>query len=167
MTFIIGHTTVVGKRVGIAQRHNLASILPGTCWRWCRAIRDMFGHTTCGIQQLICTVALGQPRTFYIRILIGLALLALLHHRTAKSLFGHRQLSQFTFVRNHITVQLQVVALWITPHQPSLPIVINHHGWIDMIPAAILKQRFSKCILKRTCRTIAHSHTNGHTIRNL
>ena len=59
MTFIIGHTTVVGKRVGIAQRHNLASILPGTCWRWCSAIRDMFGHTTSGIQQLICTIALG------------------------------------------------------------------------------------------------------------
>ena len=167
MTFIIGHTTVVSKRVGITQRHNLASILPGTCWRRCRTIRDMLGHTTSSIQQLIGAVTFGNPRSLYVTIFIGFTLFAFLHHRTAKSLFGHGQLTHLTVVRYHVTVQLQIVALWITPHQPCLTIVINHHGWIDMIPTAVLKQWFSECIFKWPCWTIAHSHTYGHTIRNL
>ena len=33
VTFVVGHTTMVGKRVGITQRHNLASILPRACRR--------------------------------------------------------------------------------------------------------------------------------------
>ena len=33
MSFIIGHTGMVGKRVGFAQRHNLAGIFPWACWR--------------------------------------------------------------------------------------------------------------------------------------
>ena len=31
VTFIICNTTMVGKRLGVTQRHNLASILPRTC----------------------------------------------------------------------------------------------------------------------------------------
>ena len=134
VSFIVGHATVVSKRVGIAQRHNLAGILPWAQWRWSCAVRDMLRHAACCIQQLINTVALGEPWALYVRVLIFLSLLALLHHRTAEGLLGHGQPTQFTLVRNHVSVQLQIIYLWISPHQPSLSVVINHNCWVDMVP---------------------------------
>ena len=44
------------------------------------------------------------------------------------------QATYLTTICYHIAVELQVVALWITPHQPCLTIVVNHHGRIDMVP---------------------------------
>ena len=139
----VGHATVVGKRVGITQRHNLAGILPGAQRRWCRAVRYMLRHATCCVEQLIYAVALGEPWALYIRVFILFTLLAFLHHRTAESFLGHWQLAHFALVRYHVAVQLQVVHLWISPHQPSLSVVINHHCGVDMIPRTVLEQRLS------------------------
>ena len=156
---------MVGERTSIAQWHNLACIFPRTCGRGSGTVGDMFGHTTGSIEQLIYTITLGEPWTLYIRILILFSLLALTHDRTTKSLFGHIQTTQFTAIGNHIAIQLQVVALRVTPHQPCLTIIINHHRGVDMIPRAILEEGLTKGILERTCRTVAHSHTDGHTTR--
>ena len=49
VTVEVGNATVVGKRLGIAQRHNLAGILPRTCRRRCRTVRDMLRYATSGI----------------------------------------------------------------------------------------------------------------------
>ena len=48
--FIVCHTAMVGKRLRITQRHNLASILPRTSGRWSCTIRDMLRHSTGCIQ---------------------------------------------------------------------------------------------------------------------
>ena len=104
MSFIVCYSTVVSKRVSITQRHNLASILPRTKWRWSSTVRNMFRHTSSSIQQLISTITLGKPRTFYIAILIFLAFLALFHHRATESLFCHWQFTKFALVRNHVAI---------------------------------------------------------------
>ena len=94
----------------------------------------MLRHTTGSIEQLINTIALSEPGAFYIRVLILLPLLTLTHDRTAKSLFGHVQTTEFAAIGNHVAVQFQVVALRIAPHQPGLTVIINHHRGVDMIP---------------------------------
>ena len=90
VTIEVGYTTVVGKRLGLAQRHNLASISPRTCGRWGCAIRDVLRHTTSGIQQEIafsCWLLaislriLHQPRALRIAILVFLAPFTLVHSR--------------------------------------------------------------------------------------
>ena len=167
VTVEVGYTTVVGKRLGVAQRHNLTSILPRACRRRSRTVRDMLRYTTGSIKQLVCAITLGEPRTLCVRILILLTLFALAHNRATKGFLSHVETAQFTAIRYHVAVEFQVVALRITPHEPCLSVVVNHDGGIDMVPRAILEQRFTNSITERACRRIAHSHTNSHTLRNL
>ena len=96
-----------------------------------------------------------------------LALLALAHDGTAKGLLGHIELAQFATIGNHVAIQLQVVTLRITPHQPRLSVVINQYGGVDMVPRTILEQRLTYSITERTCRAVANGYANGHTVRNL
>ena len=97
-------------------------------------VRNVFRNTSGSIQQLIGTITLSQPRALHIRVLILLPFLSFAHDRATKSLFRHVQTTQLTTIGNHVAVEFQVVALRITPHQPCLTIVINHHCRIDMIP---------------------------------
>ena len=165
MSFIVGNTTMVGKRLRVAQRHDDSCIFPRAYRRRCRAVRDVFRHTTSSIQQLVHAFPLGQPRTFDIRVLILLALLTLAHHRTAKGFLGHVKLTQFAAIGNHVAVQLQVIALRITPHEPSLSVVVNQHGRVDMVPRAVLKQGLANGVAERSRRRVADSHTDGHSLR--
>ena len=65
VTFVVGHTTVVGKRLRIGQRHNLASILPRTRGVRCRTVADMLRNTTRSIQQVVFTsLAFQVPLAF-------------------------------------------------------------------------------------------------------
>ena len=53
MSVEVGNTTVVGKRLGFAQRHNLTGILPRTSRMGSRAIGYVLRHTAGSIEQLI------------------------------------------------------------------------------------------------------------------
>ena len=165
VSLVVGHTAMVGERIGIAQRHDNAGIGPGACRRWSRAVADVLRHTTCGIQQLVSTFTLRNPRAFGITIFILLAFLALTHHRTTEGLLGHIEATQLTAVGYHVAVQLQVIYLRIAPHEPCLSVVVDHDRRIDMIPRAVLEQGFADSIAERTRRRVADSHTNSHTVR--
>ena len=165
MSLVISHTRVVCKRVCIAQRHNLASIFPWACWRCSCTIRDMFGHTTSSINQLVSTIALSQPRAFHIAIFVFLSSLTIL--RSAKAFFSHIGQDNIAFVRNHVFVQLEEIELWVTPAKPCLTIFIDKCTWIDMVPRTIFVQWLTDSIAERACRRIAHGNTNCHTTRNL
>lgn len=70
VTFVVGNTTVVGKRLGIAEWHDFSRIFPRTGRRGCRTIGDMLRDTTGGIQQLVGAVPLGEPRSLHVAVLI-------------------------------------------------------------------------------------------------
>ncbi len=167
VSFVVGNATVVGERVGLAERHDLASILPRACRRRRRAVADVLRHSAGSIEQLVGAVALRQPRAFHVAVLVFLALLALAHHRASEGLLGHVQLSQLAAVGNHVAVELQVVTLRIAPHQPGLAVVVDEDCWVDVVPRAVLKQRLSDGILERPRRRVAHSHTDGHAAGEL
>ena len=112
----------------------------------------MLRHATGSIKQLVGAVTLGKPRPFGVTVLVFLVLLAFVHRRCAESLFRHVKHSQFTRVADHVAVQLQIINAWITPHQPGLAVVVNHHRGVYVIPAAILEQRLSDGITERADR---------------
>ena len=124
----------------------------------------MLWHTTSSIKQLVGAITLSQPRTLNIGVLVTLSLLTLVHHRTTKGFLCHVESAQFATIGNHVAIQLQIVALWITPHEPSLAIVINQYRWVNMVPTAIFEQRLSNSITEWACWRVAHSNTNSHTI---
>ena len=66
VSFIVGHTTMIRERTSLTERHDLACIGPRTCRRRCCTVGDMLRYATSGIEQLIGSVALCQPRTFHI-----------------------------------------------------------------------------------------------------
>ena len=66
VSLVIGDTAMVGERASITQRHNLSCISPRACRRRSRTVGDMLRHTTCGIEQLIDALALGNPRSFHV-----------------------------------------------------------------------------------------------------
>ena len=127
----------------------------------------MLWYTTSCIEQLVSTIALGKPRTFHVRIFIFLTFLSLAHDGTTKGFLCHVEKAQFTTIGNHVAIQLQIVTLWIAPHQPCLPIIINQYCWVNMIPTAILEQGLSDGIAERSCWCVTHCYTNSHTIGNL
>ena len=53
MSFVVGHTAVVGKRTRVAQRHDDTCVFPRAYGRRCRAVGDVFRHSTSSIQQLV------------------------------------------------------------------------------------------------------------------
>ena len=134
----------------------------------------MLRHATSGIEQLIhlllinlifFLVDLSDPRTFSVVILVFLALLALVHRGCAKAFLGHIHTTQLATIRDHIAIELEIVNLRVTPQEPGLTIVVNHHGGVDMIPRAVLEEGLSNGILEGTCGRIAHCHANGHAAR--
>ena len=134
----------------------------------------MLGNATGGIEQLIdlrCRhlvlggVHLAQPRSFHIRILVLLTFHALVHGWTAEGFLGHGEDAHLAFIGDHVAVQLQVIHPRVTPHQPSLPVIINQYGGVDMIPGAVLEQRLTDGVTERSCGGIAHSHADGHATR--
>ena len=134
----------------------------------------MLRHATSGIEQLIhlllvnlifFLVDLSDPRTFSVVILVFLALLALVHRGCAKAFLGHIHTTQLATIRDHIAIELEIVNLRVTPQEPGLTIVVDHHGGVDMIPRAVLEEGLSDGILEGTCGRIAHCHANGHAAR--
>ena len=81
MSFKVGHTTVVGERVGLTEGHDLTGICPWSKRTLCRAVTDMLGHSAGSIQQLVGTVALGEPWSFYVGVLVLFSFLPLVHDR--------------------------------------------------------------------------------------
>ena len=134
VSFVVGHAAMVGERVGLAERHNLTGIFPWAGGRGSRAVADVLRHTAGSIEQLVGAVALCQPRAFHIAVLVFLARITSAHHWAAKSFLCHVELAQLTAVGNHVAVELQVVALRVTPHQPCLAVVVDEYGGVDVIP---------------------------------
>ena len=174
MTLVVGHAAVVGERIGGAEGHNLAGIGPGAGGRGSRAVADVLGHAAGRIEQLIGlrlvhlvlrAVHLPEPGSLHVGILVCLALLALVHGRASEGLLGHVEASQLAAVGNHVAVQLQVVALGIAPHEPSLSVVVDHHGGVDMVPRAILEEGLAQGIPEGTSGRIADRYADGHTLR--
>ena len=172
VSLVVGHTAMIGKRAGIAQRHNLTGIGPRASGVGSSAVRDMLGNATGGVEQLVnlrrvylifLTVNLANPRSLGVTVLILLAFLALVHCGRTEGFLSHIETPQLTTVRDHVLVQLQVVALGISPHQPRLTVVINHHRGVDMIPATVLEERFSYRITEGTDGRVADSYADGHT----
>ena len=177
VALVVGYTAVVGERPRITQRHNLASIRPRTSGMRRSTIRNMFRYSTSGIEQivglgrwllafsfwLLYLGGLHQPRAFCIAILVFLATFTLVHGRRSEGLLRHVKLTQFTTIGDHVLVQLQVVALGVTPHEPCLTVIVNHHRWVDVVPRTILKQRFADGITERASRRVADGNTDSHT----
>ena len=163
MTFVVGHAAVVRKRAGFEEGHDDAGIGPGASRRGGCAVRDMLGHATGGIQQLIglCGLYLifrgvdfAEPGALGIVVLVLLALFLLVSQGRAKAFLRHVEHAEFAFIGNHVAVQLQVIDAGVTPHEPRLSVVVDHHRRVDMIPRAVLEQRFAKCILEGTGRRV-------------
>ena len=132
----------------------------------------MLRHTTSSIEQLIGfrgihlelgTVHFSQPGALGIVILVFLILLALVHRRGTEAFLRHVDHTKLTRIRDHILIKFQIVNPRVTPHEPSLTIIIDHHRRIDMIPRAVLEQRFSNGITEGARGRITHCHTDGHT----
>ena len=62
---------------------------------------------------------------------------------------------------NHVFFELGVIELRIAPVEPSLAIVINPHGRIDVIPVRTCKMLTITSILERTFRFVGHSNINS------
>ena len=159
MALIVGYTAVVGKRVCLAQGHDLTSIGPGACGCGSGAVRDMLRHATSSIEQLIdfvlinlilCGIHLSNPRTLGVVVLVLLATFTFVHRGSTKAFLCHIHTTQLAAVGNHVAVEFQIVNSGVTPHQPRLTIIINHHGGVDMIPRAVLKEGLSNGILEGT-----------------
>ena len=124
----------------------------------------MLGNTTSSIEQLICTIAFGKPRTFYIGVFVLFVLIPLIHCRRTESLFCHIELSYLAINANHVLIELCIIHPWIAPHNPCLTIVVNHDGWVYMVPFRIGIERFADSIAERSCRRIADSNTYRHSL---
>ena len=112
-------------------------------------------------------IDLAKPGTLRIVVLVLLSSFARVHRGGTKALLRHVEHTQLARIGDHIAVQLQVVHPGVTPHQPGLPVVIDHHRGVDMVPRTVLKQRLSDGIPKGTNGRVGYSYTNGHTLRNL
>ena len=53
MSFEIGHTAVVGERIGTAQRHHLALVVPGAEGRGGGAVADVLWHSAGSVKEVI------------------------------------------------------------------------------------------------------------------
>ena len=165
MPLEVGHAAVVGERARVAQGHDLARILPraggvGGC-----GVADVFRHTASRIEEVVAATPQGlfhQPRPLHVAVLVGLPRLALVYLGAAESLLGHVEASQFAGVGNHVAVQLQVVALRVAPHEPGLSVVVNHHGGIDVVPRAVLEERFPQRVAEGPRGRVGHGHADGH-----
>ena len=127
----------------------------------------MFRHASRSVEQLIFAVSLGEPRSFHIAVFVLFGGIALRHLGSAESLFGHIQLSESAAVRNHIFVEFQVVALRISPHKPSLIVVVDKHGGVDVVPTSVFKKGFADSVLETLCGIVGYSHAYCHSARNL
>ena len=182
MALEVSHTTMVRKRLGILLRHDLATIGPGAFGCRSRRVCDMLGDATSGIEQIVETyrllgglallvegehVALHDPRALGIKILVFRLFVAFRHVGGTKALDGLIHRLHLASQRYHIAIQFGVVDLRIAPEDPGLSVVVDHHRRIDVIPLAVLIQRFADGIAKRTRRRVGHSHTDSHATRDL
>ena len=148
LVFKLSNTRVNSKTV---FRHTckFTLILPRSFHTFRCSIRYIFTPFPHGsISQIIDTITFVKPRTFYILGQINNFNLAI----------------QF----NHIRLQFSHKTCTISPAQPSLSVLFNQHGRIDIIPPAtcsvgrhiITYQWLSYSIYKRTNRRISNSHAN-------
>ena len=158
------HATVVGKRLGVFEWHYRSNIFPRTFGFVADRISDVLRHSTSRIQQPVFSVALGNPRSFGIAVLVFLALHAFSHRRCAKAFLCHFQFLNLAVDRHHVVVQTCEVNLRIAPIDVCLSVVIYHHCRVDIIPRAIVEERFSQGILERTSRRVGHCDAYCHAV---
>ena len=133
----------------------------------------MFGHATSGIEEVVAlSTLLGihhgllhDPRTLSVRVLILRAPVALGWIGRAETFLGHLEVEHFAGEADHFLVQLHAIDAGITPVEPSLTVVVNHHGRVDMIPAAVLVEGLADGVTEGASGRISHSHTDGHAAR--
>ena len=85
--------------------------------------------------------------------------------RSAKTLLGHLQIEHCAGEADHVLVEFHTIHTWIAPVEPCLTIIVDEYGWIDVIPRAIFIQWFADGVAEGSCRTVCHSHTDGHAAR--
>ena len=125
----------------------------------------MLWHATGGIEQVVAAGSLHEPRAFHVGVLILKAFLTLVHGGRAESLLSHREHAHLTLVGDHVAVEFQVVDTGITPHEPCLSVVVDHHRGVYVVPLAVFIERFPDGIAEGTCRRVADCHADGHATR--
>src|SRR5574344_318702 len=125
----------------------------------------MLGHSACGIEQHILAVTLGNPRTFGIAILVFLAFHTLIHLRCTESFFGLLHHGHFTLERHHVFIEFCDIYLRITPIEISLSVIVNQYRWVDIVPFAIVKERFAERIFERSSWRVSYCYAYCHTAR--
>ena len=122
--------------------HNPA-VFPRAYWARAGGIAEMFGNGAGGKEEVIKGVALVEPRAFF----VGGGSFRILLAAFAKSLNGHvinneAMVTDAGVVGDHVLVQLHIPASGIAPAKISLAVVVNEHGWINVVILAA-DQRFA------------------------
>ena len=103
----------------------------------------MLRHSSCGIEQHILAVALCDPWSFGIAVLVFLSLHALVHLRCTKPFLGLLHHCHLTLERHHVFVEFGYIYIRITPIEISLSVIVDKHCRVDIVPLAIIKKRFA------------------------
>ena len=68
---------------------------------------------------------------------------------------------------NHVILQLEDINAGIAPSEPSLSLIIDPNGGVDMVPRTVLVEGTPESIAIRTFGTIGYGDANSHTAREL
>ncbi len=138
----------------------------------------MLWHASCCIEHVVSAVALADPWTLGIAILIlwcfpGRIVLLLfghtatsVHARTTEALFVHIKMTDKSAQGDHVRIEFYVIEFGISPVEISFTVIVYQDRRIDIVPAALIEW-LAKSILERTCRRVGYSHTNGHGVGQL
>ena len=182
MALEVGHATVVGERQRSLLRHYLTAIRPRTLGRRSRGVGYVLGYATSGIEQVVLShsllgtlaalvdgidIALHYPRTLGIAVFVCHVLAALLHIGRAKALNGLLHRLHLAANRHHVRIQTGIMYDGVTPEEPCLTVVVNHHRGVDVVPRAIFIERLADGITEGSGGCVAHSYTDGHAAADL
>ena len=182
MSLEVGHAAVVGKRLCFFQGHDCAPIRPWAFKRRSRAVGYMLRHAAGSIEQIVEWlgllgglsflvegehVAAQDPGTLGVAVLILHVLLTLFRVGCAKALHRLVDLLHLAVEREHVAVQTGVIDGGIAPEEPGLPVVLNEYRGVNVIPAAVVEERFAEGIAERPCGRVGHGHADGHAVGQL
>ena len=146
LTLEVDDTRVV-TTCTVRWSHHITSELPRSQRVVAHRITETF-RTACSSEvEIILTVTLIEPRT----------LLIVLRHIV--------QTHRIALQRNHILVQQGTIQMRITPVHISLPIIVDKHRWVDILPVLTLPyQRFPDWVFERSVWRVRYQHTDAVSV---
>ena len=127
--------------------HYVASCLPRPGGAVAHGVADALGAACRGEGHVVFPLPLVHPRPFLV-------------------VFGPLvELDNVSRVRNHVFVQFHVVDVGVSPVHVSLPVVVNHHRGVYVVPVLTLPyERLAQRVFEWSVWRIGHENANAVSV---